>query len=128
MDETDAAARGGAGEVEGMVERGVAEVGAGIARKEGGNADLAQALGDVADGNADRQMLGAMGVDCVAGDLARLMGDWLDGEPSFREVVEVPLIVLAEVRGAFQVAVVERVFEGFVQGDRGPHRPSRIGQ
>ena len=27
---------------------------------------------------------GAMGVDCVAGDLARLMGDWLDGDPSAR--------------------------------------------
>src|SRR5262249_33732062 len=27
---------------------------------------------------------GAMGVDCVAGDLARLMGEWLDGEPAAR--------------------------------------------
>ncbi len=27
---------------------------------------------------------GAMGVDCVAGDLARLMGEWLDGDASAR--------------------------------------------
>ncbi len=27
---------------------------------------------------------GAMGVDCVAGDLARLMSEWLEGEPSAR--------------------------------------------
>ena len=27
---------------------------------------------------------GAMGVDCVAGDLARLIGDWLDGDPALR--------------------------------------------
>jgi Ser/Thr protein kinase RdoA (MazF antagonist) len=27
---------------------------------------------------------GAMGVDCVAGDLARLMGEWLDGDPTAR--------------------------------------------
>src|SRR5262249_32525036 len=27
---------------------------------------------------------GAMGVDCVAGDLARLMGEWLDGDSTAR--------------------------------------------
>lgn len=27
---------------------------------------------------------GAMGIDCVAGDLARLIGDWLDDDPSAR--------------------------------------------
>ena len=27
---------------------------------------------------------GAMGVDCVAGDLARLIGEWLDGDPAAR--------------------------------------------
>ncbi|MGP0062918.1 MAG: phosphotransferase enzyme family protein [Isosphaeraceae bacterium] len=27
---------------------------------------------------------GAMGVDCVAGDLARLLGDWIDGDPMAR--------------------------------------------
>jgi Ser/Thr protein kinase RdoA (MazF antagonist) len=27
---------------------------------------------------------GAMGIDCVAGDLARLMGEWLDGDPTAR--------------------------------------------
>ncbi len=27
---------------------------------------------------------GAMGVDCVAGDLARLMGEWLEGDASAR--------------------------------------------
>ena len=27
---------------------------------------------------------GAMGVDCVAGDLARLIGEWLDGDPTAR--------------------------------------------
>ena len=33
---------------------------------------------------------GAMGVDCVSGDLARLLGDWLDGDKALREVLSRP--------------------------------------
>ena len=39
--------------------------------------------GDRVSGLVD---FGAMGVDCVAGDLARLMGEWLAGDPSARSV------------------------------------------
>ncbi len=37
--------------------------------------------GDYLSGLVD---FGAMGIDCVAGDLARLMGEWLDGDPTAR--------------------------------------------
>ena len=37
--------------------------------------------GDRVSGLVD---FGAMGIDCVAGDLARLIGEWLDSDPSAR--------------------------------------------
>jgi Ser/Thr protein kinase RdoA (MazF antagonist) len=37
--------------------------------------------GDCVSGLVD---FGAMGVECVAGDLARLLGEWLDGDPAAR--------------------------------------------
>jgi homoserine kinase type II len=38
-------------------------------------------VGDQVSGLVD---FGAMDVDCLAGDLARLIGDWLDGSPAAR--------------------------------------------